>query len=87
MFDKADVTRDGTISIAEYMALCQEYGIVLTEEDIKTVEELADSDGEVIFLVRKKEKELSCLGAQSRFHSSYKAIKYVERVRARESGV
>ena len=47
MFDKADVTRDGTISIAEYMTLCQEYGIVLTEEDIKTVEELADNEGEV----------------------------------------
>ena len=67
------------------MALCQEYGIVLTEEDIKTVEELADSDGEVILIVKNNKKKLSCLGAQSRFHSSYKAIKYVERVRARES--
>ena len=47
VFDKADVTRDGTISIVEYMTLCQEYGIILTEDDIKTVEELADSDGEV----------------------------------------
>ena len=51
VFDKADVTRDGTISIAEYITLCQEYGIVLTEEDIKTVEELADSEGEVIFIL------------------------------------
>ena len=50
MFDKADITRDGTISIAEYMTLCQEYGIVLTDEDIKTVEDLADTEGEVILM-------------------------------------
>ena len=30
------------------MALCQEYGIDLSEDDIKAVEELADADGEVL---------------------------------------
>ena len=50
VFDKADITRDGTISIAEYMALCEEYGVELSEEDIKAVEEIADTDGEVDFL-------------------------------------
>ena len=50
MFDKADITRDGTISIAEYMALCEEYGVELTEEDIVAVKEIADDDGEVFLL-------------------------------------
>ena len=49
MFDKADITRDGTISIAEYMALCEEYGVELSEEDILAVKDIADEDGEVLF--------------------------------------
>ena len=53
MFDKADITRDGTISIAEYLTLCKEYGIEVTDEDIKTVEELADTEGEVILRTPK----------------------------------
>ena len=47
MFDKADITRDGTISIAEYMALCDEYGVYLNDEDIDAVKNIADDDGEV----------------------------------------
>ena len=47
MFDKADITRDGTISIAEYMALCEEYGVRLTGNDIDAVKNIADDDGEV----------------------------------------
>ena len=47
VFDRADITRDGTISIAEYMALCEEYGVCLDEDDVKQIQELADSDGEV----------------------------------------
>ena len=35
VFDQADITRDGTISIAEYMALCEEYGVGLDEEDVR----------------------------------------------------
>merc|ERR1719334_2779767 len=47
VFDKADITRDGTISIAEYMALCEEYGVELSDKDIEAVKEIADEDGEV----------------------------------------
>ena len=49
VFDKADITRDGTISIAEYMALCEEYGVELSEEDILAVKDIADEDGEVLY--------------------------------------
>ena len=48
MFDRADITRDGTISIAEYTALCEEYGVLLDDDDIESIQELADSDGEVL---------------------------------------
>ena len=47
VFDRADITRDGTISIAEYMALCEEYGVGLDEEDVREVRDLADKDGEI----------------------------------------
>lgn len=47
VFDRADITRDGTISIAEYMALCEEYGVYLDDDDIEAIQDLADKDGEV----------------------------------------
>ena len=47
VFDKADITRDGTISIAEYMALCDEYGVYLNDDDIDAVKNIAEEDGEV----------------------------------------
>ena len=49
MFDKADITRDGTISIAEYMALCEEFGVRLNENDIEAVKNITDEEGEVHF--------------------------------------
>ena len=52
MFDRADITRDGTISIAEYMALCEEYGVLLDDDDVQAIQDLADSDGEVIKLIQ-----------------------------------
>merc|ERR1712032_1514683 len=47
VFDQADITRDGTISIAEYMALCEEYGVALDDNDIQEIKDLADHDGEI----------------------------------------
>ena len=47
LFDKADTGGDGTISIPEYMAMCEEYGIELTEEHIQTVKAIANDNGEV----------------------------------------
>ena len=43
LFDKADNGGDGTISIAEYMAMCDE----LTEEHLEGVREISNENGEV----------------------------------------
>ena len=47
LFDKADVTKDGTISFAEYQAMCDEYGVKLSAEDRVAIKAIADEDGEV----------------------------------------
>ena len=49
LFDKADTGGDGTISIAEYTAMCDEYGIELTEEHLEGVKAISNEQGEVIF--------------------------------------
>ena len=47
LFDKADTGGDGTISIAEYVAMCDEYGVELTEEHLEEVRAIANDNGEV----------------------------------------
>ena len=47
LFEKADATGDGTISIDEYMLMCETYGIELAEEHIDEFRAIADADGEV----------------------------------------
>ena len=47
VFEKFDLSGDGTISIEEYKTLCEEYGVQLTQTDISAVKKIADSDGEV----------------------------------------
>ena len=47
LFDKADTGGDGTISIPEYVAMCEEYGIETTEEHINSVKAIANDNGEV----------------------------------------
>ena len=47
LFDKADTGGDGTISIEEYVAMCDEYGIELTEDHMEGVRAIANEDGEV----------------------------------------
>ena len=47
LFDKADTGGDGTISIQEYIAMCDEYGVELTEEHLEGVRAIANDDGEV----------------------------------------
>ena len=47
LFDKADTGGDGTISIDEYAAMCDEYGIELTEDHMEAVRAVANKDGEV----------------------------------------
>ena len=47
LFDKADTGGDGTISIPEYIAMCDEYGIDITDEHIDSVKAIANENGEV----------------------------------------
>ena len=51
LFDKADSSRDGKISIKEYIDMCETYGVELRDEDIREVLEIADEDGEVKFFL------------------------------------
>ena len=48
MFDKTDTGGDGTISLKEYMAMCDEYGIELTDEHIQDVKSISNDHGEVL---------------------------------------
>ena len=47
VFEKFDISGDGTISIEEYKILCEEYGVPLSEEDIMAIRAIADEYGEV----------------------------------------
>ena len=47
LFDKTDTGGDGTISLKEYMAMCDEYGIELTDEHIQDVKSISNDNGEV----------------------------------------
>ena len=47
VFEKFDLSGDGTISIEEYKTLCEEYGVNLTQEDINAVMRITDDGGEV----------------------------------------
>ena len=63
LFDKADTGGDGTISIQEYIAMCDEYGIELTEEHLEGVRAIANEDGEVKKKAKKYDPTL-CLGQE-----------------------
>ena len=47
LFDKADTGGDGTISLEEYMVMCDEYGIELNDEHLRDVRSIANDNGEV----------------------------------------
>lgn len=40
----------GCLFTQEYLAICEEYGVVVTPENIKDVEAIADENGEVSFV-------------------------------------
>ena len=61
LFDKADVTKDGTISFAEYQAMCDEYGVKLQPEDRVAIKAIADEDGEVNSVTIVTVCDMSCL--------------------------
>ena len=47
IFEKADISKDGKISISEYLLLCDNYGIEVSDDDIANVEDMADASGVV----------------------------------------
>ena len=47
IFDKADISNDGKISISEYFLLCNNYGIEVTDADLAHFETVGDSKGVV----------------------------------------
>merc|ERR1711953_176010 len=80
VFAKFDLSGDGTISIAEYRTLCQEYGVQLTESDIRAVRKIADDCGEVHkadFILHIKQynllKDCKIADPESEFHWKKKA--------------
>ena len=46
LFQKADVTRDGSITVHEFLALCDEHGAKLSEDDLEEFHKRADENGE-----------------------------------------
>ena len=47
LFDRADVTKDGSISITEYIAICDEHGVEIDQMDRELFLSYADETGEV----------------------------------------
>lgn len=59
IFDKADTDRTGKLSVPEYLELCKSYNIDVSEEDLESIEALAENNGggvsknDFIIFVRK----------------------------------
>jgi len=47
IFDKADTSNDGTISLQEYISICNEYGYEVDDDDLEDIKLLCDAEGEV----------------------------------------
>ena len=44
IFDKADISNTGSLTVPEYLELCRSYNIEVTEDDLETIENLAESN-------------------------------------------
>ena len=60
LFDKADTGGDGTISIPEYIVMCEEYGIEITEDHIESVRAIANENGEVGARTKIEKMKIMC---------------------------
>lgn len=45
IFEKADTSNNGKLTIEEYLELCRNYNIEVTEDDLETIESLAENNG------------------------------------------
>ena len=69
LFEKADVTKDGSITVHELHALCEEHGTKLTDDDLQQFYKRADENGEVLSTFLKSSLNiLFLLDFQRRFH-------------------
>jgi len=80
LFQKADVTRDGSITVHEFLALCDEHGAKLSEEDLEEFHKRADENGEItkedfIILIKNSNlhKDFEDVDRQSDFYWKKKA--------------
>ena len=47
LFNKADVTKTGCITLKDYINICEDHGMVLDEEDLETINALVNDYGKV----------------------------------------
>jgi len=80
LFEKADVTRDGSITVHEFLALCEEHGAHIGEEELEAFNKRADNKGEItkedfIGLIKNSNlaKEFEDVDKQSDFYWKKKA--------------
>lgn len=45
IFDKADIDKSGKLNVSEYLELCRNYNIEVTDEDLRSIELLAENNG------------------------------------------
>ena len=45
IFDKADTSNTGKLTIPEYLELCRNYNIEVTEDDLETITSMAETNG------------------------------------------
>ena len=47
LFDKADTSGDGKVSLEEFVTMCDQYGVKLMEEEVEEFTTLSNKSGEV----------------------------------------
>ena len=50
LFDNADTSGDGKVSLEEFVTMCELYGVKLHEEEVQDFTTLSDQNGEVSFI-------------------------------------
>ena len=48
LFNKADTTKCGSITLKDYIAICEDHGMTLDEDDLETINALVNENGRVI---------------------------------------
>jgi hypothetical protein len=48
LFNKADVTKSGSITLKDYITICEDHGMTLDEDDLETINALVNKGGKVL---------------------------------------